>query len=448
MTTANPPESHRHDAVVVGGGPTGATAALVLARAGLDVAVVERARFPRFHVGESLLPGNMPLLRELGLDEGLHRVPHILKRGVEFAWGHEEESQLFSFADGLLVAEATTINVERAPFDAHLLAAARAAGARVDEGAAARRILRLDDDGGEVAVADGDGRAERTVRARILLDASGQTTFVGKHLGSRRVLPDLRKVAYFGHFRNVDRLPRGREGDPTLVMMRDGWFWSIPLDAERTSIGLVLDQEAARLAGVAPDRMLAWGIARCPFLRRRTAAAIFPPSNGVAADFSYRCEPYAGPGYFLVGDAATFVDPIFSTGICLGMMGAVKAAEAVLAIRAGADPERARRRYVRFVEHGSAPFFRLVRQYYDPAFRDLLMEGRGPLGIHRAVLSVLAGFVFPRPVFALRWRLRLFDFLVACQRHFRLVPPRQARSLLEMAAVGAGVEPSRPPLEQ
>ena len=387
MTTANPPESHRHDALVVGGGPTGATAALLLARAGLDVALVERARFPRFHVGESLLPRNMPLLRELGLDAGLHEVPQIVKRGVEIAWGHEEEGRHFSFADGLLDAEATTINVERAPFDAHLLAAARAAGARVSEGAAARRILRLDDDGVEMAVADDAGRAERTVRARILLDASGQTTFVGKHLASRRVLPDLRKVAYFGHFRNVDRLPPGRDGDPTLVMMREGWFWSIPLDAERTSIGLVLDQEAARLAGVAPDRMLAWGIARCPFLRRRTAAAVFPATNGVAADFSYRCDPYAGPGYFLVGDAATFVDPIFSTGICLGMMGAVEAVAGVLAIRAGVDPRRVRRRYVRFVEDASRPFFRLVRQYYDPAFRDLLMEGQGPLAVHRAILT-------------------------------------------------------------
>ena len=148
-----------------------------------------------------------------------------------------------------------------------------------------------------------------------------------------------------------------------------------------------------------------------------------PPTNGVAADFSYRCDPYAGPGYFLVGDAATFVDPIFSTGICLGMMGAVEAAQGVLAIRAGADPRRARRRYVRFVEHASRPFFRLVRQYYDPAFRDLLMEGQGPLAVHRAHPLGPRRLRLPRPAFALRWRLRFFDFLVGCHRRFHLVPP-------------------------
>lgn len=413
------------DVVIAGGGPAGATAALALARAGRAVLVAERTPHPRFHVGESLLPRNLRLLRALGLMERMAEVPHLPKHGAEFAFGHHEESLRFDFADGLLGhLESEVFNVERAAFDHMLLDAAADAGAEVRHGVGVRRVLRLADD--DVAVELEDGGA---VTARGLVDATGQSTLVGKHLGWKEVFPEHRKVACFGHFRGVERLPGRQAGHPLIVMMADGWFWLIAIDAERTSVGVVLDREHARRVqrdfAVAARDLLAWAIPRTPLVARRTAGAEFPEATHVAADFSYSCGAYAGPGFFLAGDAATFLDPIFSTGVCLAMVGGHEAARHLDAVLDGASPRRRRAAYRRFVETSSRPLFRLVRDYYRPEFRELMMAGEGPFDVHRALYSLLAGHVFPRPPFRVRWRQRLMELLTRVQRHVPLAPRQE-----------------------
>lgn len=451
-TAAQISGSSRHDVIVAGGGPAGATTALALARSGVDVLVVERTRFPRFHVGESLLPRNLRLLRELGLTERLERVPHTPKSGAEFAFGHGTDSLTFEFGDGLLAgAETHTYNVERASFDHALLEAAAEAGATVWQGTSVSAIRRLEEGAVEVEIggagpgSGGDGHRRRHAAARLLVDATGQSTLLGKHLGLRREWPGHRKVACFGHFRGVERLPGDAAGHPCIVMMADAWFWLIAVDAERTSIGVVMDRAAARRVqeehGLHPRQLLRWAVARCPFVARRTAGATFPEETHVAADFSYRCAPYAGPGHYLVGDAATFLDPIFSTGICLGMVGGRQVAEHVRATLDGADPARERAAYRRFVEESSAPLFRLVQLYYQHPFRELMMSGTGPLGVHRALFSLLAGHVFPRPPWALRWRLRLVELFTRLQRRFPVVERHERRFLL---AAEAREEPRGP----
>ena len=419
------PSSSDYDVLVIGGGPAGATAARELARTGVQVLVLERTIFPRFHIGESFLPQNMELIRSLGLEDRLRRIPHMVKLGAEFGMGNCFETTRFSFSVALDGGINETFNIERAPFDQMLLDSARDAGAEVLENATVRNLIRLSD--GDVAI-DVDGRV---LTGRYLIDASGQGAVVGRHLGTRKVFANHRKVAYFGHFRNVKRLTGDEEGNPTIVMCDEGWFWLIPIDRERTSIGLVLDADVAKGVAVPATQMLAWGIARCPLMVDRTAKAVFPDSNYVAADFSYACNPYAGPGYFLVGDSAVFLDPIFSTGVCLGMNAAVDAAGLIRKLLDKTiRPATARRGYIRRVRAGSGVFFKFINLFYQHSFRELFLHGQGPLQVHRAVISTLAGHVFPKPRFALRWRILLFEWIVKLHRRRPLVRKRDSFSLL------------------
>ena len=427
--------------LIIGGGPAGSTAAMLLARAGRRVTLLEKATHPRFHIGESLLPRNFELLGELGLIESLRRIPHVRKFGAEFGMGDGSTVSRFNFADGF-VPNAETFNVERAAFDKTILDKARAAGADVREDVGVRKVLHLAD--GDVTV---ETDAGALLSARYLIDASGQSTMVARHLGTRTPAkePHLQKVAYFAHFEGVERLPGPEAGHPLIVMCDEGWFWVIHIDERRTSIGLVIDHAMAKSTGVAADRMLAWGMARCPLVRHRCANASGPDTNHVIANFSYRCRPYAGPGYFLAGDAAAFLDPIFSTGVCLGMMQAREAAGHLDAILAGRRmPDAARSAYVRFTDGSTSVFFRLIRQFYDHSFRELFLNGTGPADMHRAALAVLAGNVFPRPAWRLRWRLAAFAACIRLNRRVPLVPRQKRFSLLAAEPVAL---PLSPPLQ-
>lgn len=417
-------DGRNFDIIIIGGGPAGATAAIRAVQNGLSAVLIEKDRHPRFHIGESFLPRNMALIRELGLEARLRSIPHVPKFGASFVMGNDESSSDFFFSPGPNGEDALAFNIERAPFDTMLIDAAEAGGATVRQDCSVRTIDRLADDG--VSVTCDAGR----VNGRVLIDASGQGTMVGRKLGTRRRLPDLERVAYFQHFTDAHRRPGKLGGSPIIAMCDEGWFWLIPLDERRTSIGVVMSLQIAKEIGAPPDRMLSWSIERCPYVRRVCEGASAEQRNHVCADFSYVCDPFAGPGYFLVGDAATFVDPIFSTGVCMSMMSAVQAADhAEAIIRRGAQPEQHRQAYRRYIKSSSSTFFRLVRSYYRHGFREMFLNGTGPLNIHSAVLLALAGHVFPKPPLRTRWRLELFHRLIDVHERFPLVPRREKFSL-------------------
>lgn len=418
------------DILVIGGGPTGSTAAMVAARRGAKVILLDKESHPRFRIGESLLPRHWALLKELGLEERVRRLPRTRKLGASFVMGGDETPRDFWFASSLNTGEKEAINIAREPFDAMLAEASAESGADHRTGVAVKSVASLSDAGAEILTSHGE-----SIRARVLIDASGQATLLARHLGTRATLPDLRKVAHYGHFKGVSWREGDVAGSIVIVMCDEGWFWLIPLDAEHVSIGLVVGLDVVKQAGVAANQVLRWGIERCPYVRNLLRNATWPDRNYVTADYSYQCKPYAGPGYFLAGDAAVFVDPIFSTGVCLGMMSAREAADHAVAIcRDPASAPRRRRDYIRFVEGSSETFFRLVRGYYTHAFRELFLEGQGPFNVHGAIMTLLAGHVFPKPAWRLRWRQRFFEAAVWMQQR-RALAPRRARWSLVSAPV-------------
>ena len=428
-----------YDVIVAGAGPAGATAALVLARAGIRVLIIEKAPFPRFQIGESFMPATLALMQRLGLEERLRQLPHTVKIGAEFGMGGVLNTTLVRFSTRLAGTLAETFNIARADFDQMMLDAALDAGAEIKMPLTVRSIEKLADE--DVALVADDGRR---FTARYLVDASGHGTLVGRHLGTRRVLEDqhLQKAAYFNHFENVQRLEGELEGHPTIAVCEEGWFWIIPLNDKVTSVGLVMDPKAAKTVGSPADQMLRWGIDRCPLVASRMKNAVGPRTNLVRADFSYRCDPFAGPGHFLVGDAAMFLDPVFSTGVCAGMTGGSQAADRLIEIlQHKRSPDAARKEYLRYMKSGMSWFRRMVELYYKHGFREMLLNGTGPLHVHTAFLSLLAGHVFPKPTFAVRWRIAFFELLMQIHRVVRLVPKRERFSLFASPAPAGSQTP-------
>lgn len=431
--------ARRVDVLVIGAGPAGSLAARRLAREGWRVLVLDRQEFPRFRIGESLLPRTREILRAEGLLDRLSRVPHARKLGIDIGYGDGRRPLLrIGFDQVLGRGDREAFNVERAGFDVMLADAAREAGAEVRLGCAVREILELAHD--RVRVASDAGEIE----ARLLLDCSGNATVVGRHLGTRHLHAKLRNVASFDHFSNVapsEGVTPG-EVDPwvSVIMAREGWFWMIPLDRKRTSVGVVLDEAVWRRIPVEPQHRLRWCIRQCPVVAARMRDARGPETNRTTADFTYRCDPTAGPGYLLVGDAGFFIDPVWSTGVSLGLSSALEAARAAsISLRHPGRAAHAGRAYARWFAGRAKIFSTLIHDFYDGAFRDVMLRGHGPLAVERGFITLLAGAVFPRIPFSAAWRWWLLRAIVAAHRRFGFAERHRSHSLL----VHAGIAPPR-----
>lgn len=403
-------ETASYDVAVIGGGPGGASAAGFLARAGQRVVLVEREPFPRFHIGESLLPATLPLLDRLGVLDRVVAHGFQVKYGATF---HDQESgreRSFYFPRGKPWPH-YSYQVPRADFDGLMLDHARGLGVDVRQPVTAEGVA-FDADGVSVDVESESGRSR--LRARVLVDASGRDGFLAFRTGQRERVPNLGKVALFAHFRGAPRAAGIEEGNIRIFVFEDGWFWWIPFAGDVTSVGCVLHARTARGWGGASEALFEAMIARCRRVAEGVKSAERITPVRTAANFAYVNRPMVGDRFVCVGDAVAFVDPIFSGGVHIALQSGEMAARAVTRALADGRFEAARfADYERAFWRGVTPFFRMIHKYYEPVFLELFLSPRTYFGMVDAVLSVLAGGVF----ISMPWRTRLpLELLFALAR--------------------------------
>src|SRR2546425_1902583 len=278
-----------YDVLVVGGGPAGSTVATLLAQHGLRVAVFEREHFPRFHVGESLLPANVPIFNRLGCHDALRRAGFLVKPGASFYDENEGRGiSTFTFQPHPF-QPAFAYNVVRARFDDILLQHVASSGVAVYRQHTVRQP-RVEPDKVVVQVQTPQG-AWHEVHAKLLVDASGRSALLGGTLGQRELLPDLGKVAIFAHFQGAQRDSAVPDGNIRIHIVRDGWIWWIPFTDGTDSVGCVLHARVVKARGGIVERLFEEVLATSPRLTQGLTQAQRITTVHTAANFSYRIVP-------------------------------------------------------------------------------------------------------------------------------------------------------------
>ena len=417
-----------HDIIVIGGGPGGSTAATLLARKGFSVLLLERERFPRFQIGESLLPYNNDLFDRLGVRDQLRAGDFFPKFGAAFCTGTGEVSFTFRF-DRNLASEQyhQAFQVKRANFDTLMLRNAEANGVDVREQTSVVAVDLSDSKRAVVRTASGE-----THEARFVVDASGHGGVIGNKLGARREVASLKKVAIFGHYHGVERAEGRDAGNTVIVVLRNAWFWLIPVSGDTMSVGLVVDRDHVKECGLTPEELLTRTIAETPWVAERMRAAERVSQVYTRKDFSFRMQRLVGDNFALVGDAAGFLDPIFSTGVFMAMKSADLAVAGVeQRLRGGSM--RALRSYERDMQRALGRYLRFIENFYRREFLEVFLQPpEDDLGLLKVITGVLAGNIFARH--GDRMKLALFFTLVRLQKWRGNIAPRIEWERLPAAA--------------
>ncbi len=397
-------ENSRHsDVLVIGGGPAGSTAACLLAEKGWSVRLLEKARHPRFHIGESLLPKNLPILQRLGVLNAVQRIG-MKKNAAEF---NSTETPLnrdtFYFARAIDDRHPFAYQVRRSEFDEILF------GNCIDKGVAALQgvsvvDVNLDQHGHKSVRALSDTGEALQFTCRYVIDASGRDTFLANKLKAKEKNSRHQMAAIYGHFQGVRRRGGEDAGNISIYWFEHGWIWLIPLQDGVMSVGAVCWPAYLKTRSTALPVFLQQTLQLLPELARRMQSAELLGDVHATGNYSYASSTMLGEGYLLVGDAYAFVDPVFSSGVYLAMQGAADGAELVDKLLLGTEHGgRLIRAYQRKVKRGIAEISWFIYRFNTPVLHRLLMssddaqQNKWQGKMKAAVISILSGDVYGNP---------------------------------------------------
>ena len=410
------------DVLVIGGGPAGTTIAPLLVEKGYRVVLLEKARHPRFHVGESLLPANMPLFERMGIAEEVKAIG-MEKWGAEFISPQHGMAQTFHFADAWDKSQPYAYQVKRAEFDDVLIRNAAKKGVEVHECCKAKAIDFLPDNSGAVIRAQHDDGREQTWKARFVVDASGRDTFLANRFQIKHRNPKHNSSAIYGHFSGAIRHEGQAEGNISIFWFEHGWFWFIPMMNDVTSIGMVTWPYFMKTRGQRSiEQFLRDGIAMCEPLAERLKMATLVNEVEATGNFSYVSERNHGANYLLLGDAYAFIDPVFSSGVLLAMNSGVIGADAIdTCLSKPADAPAALKRFDELMKHGPKEFSWFIYRVTNPIMRDFFMYPKNIFRVKEALLSVLAGDIFGKtPIWRSIWMFKLLYYIA------NMIQPKRA----------------------
>jgi flavin-dependent dehydrogenase len=405
------PATEQCDVLVIGGGPAGSTAAALLARRGHKVIALEKAHHPRFHIGESLLPMNLPLFERLGVLDKVRELG-VFKPGADFEADNERGYNTYAFSRAIGDSPPHAYQVWRQDFDKMLYEHARSCGADAREG---HEVVMVDQKGpreSRVSVHTDEGR-DYVIAARYVVDATGRDAFLSAKKRLRRKNDVHQSAAIFGHFRGAERRPAQDAGNISIYSFDHGWMWMIPLPDGVMSVGAVcrpdyLKQRKGRTAEFLLDT-----VKRSPGMWRRLEnAELIGEEVRVTGNYSYDSTQMGGAGWVLIGDAFAFLDPVFSSGVYLAMSGAEQAVDVVdSALREPAREAGLLRRLEKRQRAGMARFSFFIYRFNGPVMQQMFRQPRNTWQLEQGVISMLAGDLFDTP--KVLWRIRLFKFVYA-----------------------------------
>jgi flavin-dependent dehydrogenase len=420
----------RFDVVVVGGGPGGSVCATRVAQGGAKVLVLEKERFPRFHLGESLLPQSLPVLESIGVLEEVSAT-FIHKYGARFHDDAKGRKDRFSF-DGAWKADRDhAFQVQRGVFDKVLLDHAARSGVDVRQEWTVTGAVREGSRVVGVLATAPDGTNAR-FDATYVVDASGRDALFAHEARSTEKIVDLDQTAIFAHFEGVARQEGKLAGDIDIVIFRQSpdarpnWFWIIPFQDGQTSVGAVVSRAWVKeqRAKLSPEAIAKHGdditaLFHAAIGDSRTCtellgnATMVWPAARATADFSYRVRELVGEGWLAVGDAGGFIDPLFSTGAHLAMCGGKAAADTLLELlpldpQARAQAEKAKlAAWEQMLRAGAETFILAVQAFYAGPLMEAIFSENKHNALRRSITSLLAGDVFTDAVWLRDTKLRL-----------------------------------------